>query len=137
MQPTDVFMMAVKLNRVDALRPLLEPFHWDNIPAISQKDVDRAFVVCCQNNYVELAQLLLPGADITSEKFLCLAWALQKNHMEIVDVIATKITPDQMSNVDYHMKWSHKWEKWQQYKLHRTLTQTVSQLGENKISRKM
>lgn len=137
MEPSDVFMMAVKLNKVDALRPLLEPFHWDNIPALSQKDVDRAFVVCCQNNYIELAQLLLPGADITSERFLCLAWALQKNYMEIVDLIATKITPAQMSNVDYYMKCSHNADKWQQYRLHQTLSQTVCEWGADNNSRKM
>ncbi len=137
MQPGDVFMMAVKLNKVDALRPLLEPFDWKNIPAISQNDLDRAFVICCQNNYVELARLLLPGADISSKYFIGLAWALQKNYMEIVDLIATKITPAQMANVDYCMKCSHNADKWQQYRLHQTLSQTVCEWSTDNNSRKM
>lgn len=137
MQPGDVFMMAVKLNKVDALRPLLEPFDWKNIPAISQNDLDRAFVICCQNNYVELAHLLLPGADISSEGFICLAWALQKSHIEIVDLITTKITPDQMSNVDYQMKSYFNIGKWEQHKLHQALSQAVRELGAASNSRKM
>lgn len=137
MRPCDVFMMAVKLNTVDALRPILDPFNWDNISALTQEDIDRAFVVCCQNNYVELAQLLLPGADISAERFMGLTWAVQKDHLEIVDIIAQKMTPSQHSIVDGHMKWSHNAEKWQQYKLRQTLTQEVSELGANTISRKM
>lgn len=78
MQPSEVFMIAVKFNRVDALRPLLDPFDWSNIPTLTQKDIDRAFVVCCQNNYPDLAQLLLPGTDLAYEHFMGLSWALQK-----------------------------------------------------------
>lgn len=137
MLPGDVFMMAVKFNKIDALRPLLEPFDWKNIPAISQKHVDRAFVICCQNNYVELAQLLLPGADIANESFMGLSWALQKDHVEIVDIITKEMTVSQLSKVDAHMKWSHNAEKWQQYKLRQTLTLTVMELGAANTSRKM
>jgi len=130
-------MMAIKLNKVDALRPLLDPFDWSNISGLAQKDIDRAFVVCCQNNYVELAQLLLPGADISSDRFMGLSWAVQKEYMEIVDMIVQKMTPSESSIVDGHMKWSHNAEKWQQYKLRQTLTQEISELGVNKISRKL
>lgn len=137
MEAGDVFMMAVKFNKVDALRPLLEPFDWANIPALSQKDVDRAFIICCQNNYVELAQLLLPGADIANERFMGLTWALQKDHFEIVDIIIRKMTVVQLSNADGHMKWSPNAEKWQQYRLRHALTQTVGELGSNNTSRKM
>lgn len=138
MQAGEIFLMAVKFNTVSALRPLLEPFDWANIPAISPQDINRGFVICCQNNYVELAQLLLPGANIADDNFHGLCWALSKDHLDIVRLIATRIDEFPMTAVDAEkMKNFNVWDKWQNWMVHNNLTKTVANLGTGNSARKM
>lgn len=138
MQAGEFFLIAVKFNKVSALRPLLEPFDWKSIPAISPQDINRAFAMCCQNNYVELAQLLLPGADLADDHFNGLCWALSKDHTEIIKLIASRMDEFTFTRVDMdRMKDFHVWDKWQNWKLRNDLTQTVANLGATPTPRKM
>lgn len=138
MQAGEMFLMAVKFNKVSALRPLLDPFDWKSIPAISPQDINRAFEICCQNNYVELAQLLLPGADLADDHFNALCWALSKDHTEIIKLIASRMDGFTITAIDTEkMKNFDVWNKWENWKLRNDLTQTVANLGATSPSRKI
>lgn len=134
----EMFLMAVKFNKMDTLRPLLEPFDWKNIPAISPQDINRGFVICCQNNYVQLAQLLLPGANVADDHFNGLCWALSKDNVEIIQLIASRSDEFSFTALDIEkMKNLNVWEKWQNWKLRNDLVQIVDKSGTAHTARKM
>lgn len=138
MLTNDVFMTAVKFNKVDVLRPVLDPFDWGEIPSITQDHLDRAFVICCQNNYVELAQLMLPSVDLACNRFNGLCWALLKDHHDILNLIVTRIDTFPIPpEVVEKMKNVGVWERWEQFQLHNALTQATNKAGVSSSNRKI